>query len=290
MDEVAVRHKARSFIARIDLTTIRDDLSPYLAAANAKLRAEELGDGESGFTITKASGRSIVTVNNQETIERQRFTICHEIAHIVLGLPSSHEEVPAWSYAKRNVNEIACDVFASELLMPYQLWFSSLPKEEPSIDVIQEMAAHFGTSFPAAASRYASLSERPCAFVTMERGGVRYSARSTSLRHVGAWISPRSTIPSGSVAHRLRAAGKSGIESDDVAQVIWFDDWEKGLQLTEISRHFAKTDTTTSLLWFDADELPKGEVDRFGARVDEEDSLKELTGKLDWSTLDRRRR
>lgn len=289
MDEVAVRQKARSFIARIDLTTIRDDLSPYLAAANAKLRAEELAVGESGFTVTKASGRSIVTVNGQETRERQRFTICHEIAHIVLGLPSSHEEVPAWSYAKRHINEIACDTFASELLMPYQLWLPRVPEEEPSIEVIQEMAEHFGTSFPAAASRYASLSERPCAFVTMERGGIRYAARSTLLRQVGAWISPRSTIPSGSVAYRLRAAGKSGAESDDVAQDIWFDNWERGLQLTEISRNFAGSDTTTSLLWFDAEELPTREVDRFGARVDEEEALSELTGELSWSKLDRRR-
>jgi hypothetical protein len=112
-------------------------------------------------------------VNSLETEERQRFTVCHEIAHIVLGLESSHDEVPSWSYAKRHPNEIACDTFAAELLMPYQQWLSAVPKEEPSLELIQHMADLFGTSFPAAASRFASLSDMPCAFVTMERGAVR---------------------------------------------------------------------------------------------------------------------
>lgn len=140
------------------------------------------------------------------------------------------------------------------------------------------MADLFNTSFPAAASRFASLSDIPCAFVTMERGAVRYAARSTSLRKAGAWISPRSAIPVGSVAHRLRSAGSSAADTDEVAQDIWFDNWEKGLDLWELSRHYARTDTTTSLLWFDSEDLPEVEVNRFGVRVEDDGGLAELTG------------
>ena len=231
----------------------------------------------------------MITVNSLETEERQRFTICHEIAHIVLALESSHEEVPSWSYAKRHPNEIACDTFAAELLMPYQQWLSLVPKEEPSLELIQGMAALLSTSFPAAASRFASLSDIPCAFVTMERGAVRYAARSTSLRQAGAWISPRSAIPVGSVAHRLRSSGSSAADTDEVAQDIWFDNWEKGLDLWELSRHYARTDTTTSLLWFDSDDLPEVEVNRFGVRVEDDGGLAELTGQLPWPGRSRRR-
>lgn len=207
MDEADVRQRARAFVARVDVSNIREDLSPYVTAANAKVKKDELGDGESGYTVTKPNGKHIITVNSLETEERQRFTVCHEIAHIVLGLESSHDEVPSWSYAKRHPNEIACDTFAAELLMPYQQWLSAVPKEEPSLDLIQHMADLFGTSFPAAASRFASLSDMPCAFVTMERGAVRYAARSTALRQVGAWIPPRSVIPAGSVAHQSALQG-----------------------------------------------------------------------------------
>lgn len=282
MDETDVRQKARAFIAKVDMSGIREDLGPYVAAANAKVTKDELGEGESGYTITKPNGKHVITVNSLEAEERQRFTICHEIAHIVLALESSHDEVPSWSFAKRHPNEITCDIFAAELLMPYQQWLSLVPKEEPSLELIQHMADLFNTSFPAAASRFASLIDIPCAFVTMDRGAVRYAARSTSLRQAGAWISSRSAIPVGSLAHRLRASGNNGTDTDQVPQDIWFDNWEIGLDLWELSRHYARTDTTTSLLWFDSEDLPEVEVNRFGIRVADDGGLAELTGQLTW--------
>ena len=160
---------------------------------------------------------------------------------------------------------------------------------EPVPELIQRMADLFNTSFHAAASRFASLSDMPCAFVTMERGAVRYAARSTSLRQVGAWIPPKSIIPIGSVAHRIRSSGISAAETDEVSQDIWFDNWEKGLDLWELSRHYARTDTTTSLVWFDSDDLPEVEVNRFGARVEDNGGLAELTGELPWPGRSRRR-
>lgn len=288
MDEADVRQKARAFVAKVDVSGIRADLTPYVVAANAKIKKDKLGEGESGYTITKPNGKHVITVNSLETEERQRFTICHEIAHVVLDLESSHEEVPSWSYAKRHPNEIACDAFAAELLMPYQQWLSAVPKEEPSFDLIQCMADSFGTSFPAAASRFASLSDVPCAFVTMERGAVRYAARSTALRQAGAWISPKSVIPVGSIAHRIRSSG-TATGTGEVPQDVWFDDWEKGLDLWELSRHYARTDTTISLLWFDGEDLPEVEVNRFGVRVEDDGGLPELTGELPWPGHSKRR-
>lgn len=289
MDEADVQQRARAFVAGLDTSNIQNDLTPYALAASAKIVTEELGEGESGYTITKPSGKHVITVNSLEPIERQRFTICHEVAHIVLGLSSSHSEVPSWSYAKRDVNEVMCDVFAAELLMPYAAWRAKVPPMQPSGGVIEYMAAEFRTSFPAAASRYATLSDRPCAFVTMDRGQVRYAARSTSLRRVGAWIPPRSPMPSGSVAYRLREAGLSAMETDEVAQDIWFESWDKGLDLIELSRHYGRTDTTVALLWFDEEELPEVEVNRFGVRVANEEGLSELTGELPWPSGKRKR-
>jgi Zn-dependent peptidase ImmA (M78 family) len=289
MTEMDAQQLARSFISSVDSSNIRNDLSPYLAAANATLRKEELNEGESGYTITKPSGKHIITVNSLEIEQRQRFTICHEIAHIILNLPSSHEEVPSWAYVKRDPNEVACDTFAAELLMPYKQWQLALPKEEPSLQLIQHMAEVFGTSYPAAASRFASLSDIPCAYITMENGSVRYAVRSTSLRRAGAWIGTKSTIPEGSLSHRLRTNGVSATDELEVAQDIWFENWENGLELWELARHYQHTDTTIALLWFDSDSLPEVEVDRFGVRVEDDGGLAELTGKLSWLGRSKRR-
>lgn len=282
MDEAEAQQLARSFIAGLDISNVRDDLSVYVKAANAKVIEEELGEGESGTTMTLPNGKHIITVNSLEPLARRRFTICHEVAHIKLGLASSHEEVPAWGFAKRHPNEVTCDTFAAELLMPYTLWRQLLPTSEPSLQVIEHMAAEFRVSFPAAASRLATLSDVPCAYVTMERGMVRYAARSTALRKVQAWIPPKSPIPSGSVAHRLRAAGVSQTDTDEVAQDVWFENWDKGLDMVELARHYAKTDTTVALVWFDEEDLPEVETTRFGTRVLEDLGLAELTGELPW--------
>lgn len=156
----------------------------------------QITDG-SGYTITKPNGKHVITVNSLETEERQRFTICHEIAHIVLDLESSHKEVPSWSYAKRHPNEIACDTFAAELLMPYQQWLSLVPKEEPSLELIQRMADLFGTSFPAAASRFACLSDMPCAFPSGAPSAARNCGKSSP------WPKRRSTKWSAAASSRV---------------------------------------------------------------------------------------
>jgi len=289
VDEADVQQRARSFVASVDASNIREDLSPYVAAVNAKVVNEELGEGESGYTLTKPSGKHIITVNSLEANERQRFTICHEVAHIALNLPSSHDEVPSWSYAKRHPNEVACDTFAAELLMPYQQWLTAVPRGDPSAALIEHMAATFRTSFPAAASRFACLTDMPCAFVTMERGSVRYAARSMSLRRANAWIPPRSPIPPGSVSRRLRAAAVSAMDTADVAQDIWFENWAKGFDLWELAKHYRRSDTTIALLWFDHEDLPETEVSRFGVRIEDDGGLAELTGELPWPGRNKRR-
>jgi Zn-dependent peptidase ImmA (M78 family) len=289
MDDAEVQHRARAFVASVDTSNISNDLSVYVEAVNGKVVKEELGDGESGYTVTTPKGKHVLTINSLEPEARQRFTICHELAHIVLGLPSSHSEVPSWSYAKRDLNEVWCDMFAAELLMPYKLWLEKVPADEPSADLIELMAAEFRTSFPAAASRYANLAGHPCAFVTIEKGVVRHTARSTSLRRVNAWISPRTSVPVGSVAHRLRAVKTSGIDSGEVAQDIWFENWEKGLDMRELARHYQRSDTTISLLWFSEEDLPETEVTRFGVRLVDDGGLAELTGELPWPGSKKRR-
>ncbi len=289
MDETEVQLRARQFIAPLDLSNIRTNLGVYLRAVGTKMIVESLGSGESGTTMTMPNGKHVITVNGQEVEERQRFTICHELAHIVLGLPSAHEQTSTWSYAKRDPNEILCDLFAVELLMPYKLWLDTVPKCDPSHDCLQYMAEEFRCSYHSAASRYAALANFPCALVTMERDIIRHAARSTHLRKLGAWIQPRTSVPEASIAYTLRQAGVSAIQTGDVSQDIWFQDWDSGFDLTELSRHYGSTDTTLSLLWFQEEESPRQETDRFGRSVDETPLLEELTGDLPWPGRNKRR-
>ena len=287
MDETEARYRARSFVAKVSVTGMTDT-EVYAKAVNARVRYEPLPPGESGYTIPKGES-FVITVSSGESKERQRFTVCHEVAHIVLELPTSHGEVPSWSYAKRHLNEVWCDIFASELLMPYEQFSKNIAQGEPSVEVIESLAEAFGASFPATASRYASLAPFPCAYATMDSGMVRYAQANAELRRKGLRMVMKCPIPQGSVAHRLRAAGQNAINMDQVAQDIWLENGESGYDLSELSRHYGEYDQTVSLLWCTEDDLPRGEVDRFNRRVDE-DGLEELTGEITWEKHGPRRR
>lgn len=165
-----------------------------------------------------------------------------------------------------------------------------IPEGDPSIEVIHDLAQRFGASFPATASRYAVLGAFPCAFVTMERGVVRYAGPNAALRRRGIRMPMNCPIPAGSVAERLRRSDESSSAVEEVAQDIWLENCDAGYDLWELSRHFQTYDQTISLLWCTEEELPKGEVDRFNRRVGDDDGgLEDLNGVLTWEKHGSRR-
>src|SRR4029077_8302509 len=114
--------KARQLVSKVAPSTIPVLIKPYLEQLGAVLRIDyDLGADEAGYTV-EINGKRYVHVNGNDSEERQRFTACHEAAHIDLDLPSEHAELPWWSYAKRSPNEILCDVYAAELLLPSKLF------------------------------------------------------------------------------------------------------------------------------------------------------------------------
>ena len=64
-------------------------------------------------------------------------------------------------------------------------------------------------------------------------------------------------MPEGSVAHRLQTSALSQIETEEVAQDVWFENWNKGLDLWEMARRYHRFDTTLSRLWFSGDDSPR---------------------------------
>lgn len=290
MDEVMVQSKARQFMAGLDLSMISTDLSVYINKVRARLKTEELGEGESGYTLTKRDGTSTIIVNELERIQRQRFSTCHEIGHLVLELGSNHEETPSWSYVKRHENEIWCDVFAAELLMPYDSFKRDVDNEEPSFDLVERLSRKYRTSFAATASRVTALSDYPCAFITMDSSVIRHASRSVPLRKLNAWVAPRTPIPPGSVAYELIKNDERSAESSTIPQDVWFSDWLQGYDLVELSKHYPEYNETFSLIWFEVDDGPDEPVNTFRREPQMDgELLKELDGVLPWPGKRKRR-
>lgn len=155
MDESAAQQRARSLIAVVNPITIPVSVADYVRHVEGVLRIEDdMEANEPGMSFI-SKGKLHVCVNRRDCPERQRFTICHEVAHHVLGIPSDHNAVPWWSYAKRSPNEILCDVFAAELLLPWKLFKPHVDAATPGFPVLDQLAAQFEASVTCTGSRFA---------------------------------------------------------------------------------------------------------------------------------------
>lgn len=292
MKEFDVEMKARELVRMVKPTDIPVPMEAYIERVGAILKVDmELGDNEPGWSF-ESKGKKYICVNRKDSPKRQRFTICHELAHIVLGLPSEHQEVPSWNYAKRSQNEIFCDIFAAELMLPCGLFKPLAEKAAVGLASVDSLALQFEASTMATGSRFATVLRAPCAFVLSEKGKVRYASRSAALREAGAWIAPRIEVPQGSMSAKLRT-GKPCDGTEEIEADEWFQNWERGGTLLEEARHLDRWDQTLTLLWFEDEEVPvpkRRSWDRDSRGDEDEDVLlKELDGVLPWPGKRKRR-
>ena len=296
IDEFTAVLKAREFVRKVNPTTIPVSVEKYADEIGAVMRPQaDLEPDEAGNSF-QCNGKYFICPNANDSLERQRFTICHEIAHIKLKLPSQHQALPWWSYAKRPLAEIFCDIFAAELLLPYDLFKPEAENSVVSLAAVENLADRFEASLTATGSRFAAVISTPVAFVLSEQGKVRYASRSTPLKEAAAWIVPRLDLPEGSLSKKVRAGtpsdGPERVEAD-----IWFSDWERGGTLLEEVRHVAQWDQMLTLLWFEDEQIPPRKIRNERGQVEEQEEdlegddglLKELDGHLRWPGKRRRR-
>lgn len=289
MTEFEAEQKARRFVQDAGISVVPVDLGLYVAKVAGKVSLDVLDPGEAGYTMVAGAG-PLITINEMDRATRRRFTVCHEIGHIVLNLPSEHGDGPDWGYAKRSPNEVCCDVFAAELLLPV-VFFTPLARGmAPDFDAVDELRGKFFASREATASRLAATSRLACAYVLSEGGKVRHMVRSPVLRDAHAWVSSGTPLPAGSAAAALRGgSGRSG--SATYSGDMWIEGWQD-VELSESSVFIPEYDQTLSLLHCtdqdELDALPRpGAPEREGN--DEDDALlKPLDGYPGWSGSGRR--
>lgn len=289
MNEFEAEQKARRFVQDAGISAVPVDLGLYVAKVAGKVSLDVLGPGEAGYTMVTGAG-PLITINEMDRATRRRFTVCHEIGHLVLDLPSEHGYGPDWSYAKRSANEVCCDVFSAELLLPV-VFFTPLARGlAPDFDAVDELRAKFFASREATASRLAATSRLACGYVLSEGGKVRHMVRSPALGDACGWVSSGTPLPAGSAAAALRGGGgRSG--SATYSGNVWFEGWQD-VELSESSVFIPEHDQTLTLLYCtdqdELDALPRvGIPEREGN--DEGDALlKPLDGYPGWAGSGRR--
>ncbi len=289
MTEFEAEQKARRFVQDAGITAVPVDLGLYVAKVDGKVSLDMLDPGEAGYTMVTGAG-PLITINEMDRATRRRFTVCHEIGHLVLALPSEHGRDPDWSHARRSPNEVCCDVFAAELLLPV-VFFAPLARGlAPDFDAVDDLRVKFFASREATASRLAATSRLACGYVLSEGGKVRHIVRSPALRDAQGWVPRGTPLPAGSAAAALRGGtGRSG--SATYSGDVWFEGWQD-VELSESSVFNPEYDQTLTLLHCtdqdELDALPRpGAPQREGN--DEDDALlKALDGYPGWLGSGRR--
>lgn len=292
MEELSVILKAREFIADID--TVPVNIEQLAANANATIKVSgDLDDDESGQTFS-IGGKNFITVNRNHSEERQRFTALHEIAHIVLELPSQHHGTSMTtsdliSYRRRPKEEILCDVFAAECLLPYKLFSKDIKEMDISMESVKELAVKYKASMTTTGSRFAVNCDLPCAFVLVEDGKTRYVSSSKFLRERKGWIDIGVPVPRGSVTYRLLHTSSKNSDYDEIDTGIWFNNRVRGFDmLAEEAILLEEWKQCLSLIWFDDDLRPAG-PDNVQDSDDIEPLLEELDGILPWPSRRKRK-
>jgi Zn-dependent peptidase ImmA (M78 family) len=224
-----------------------------LAWRRGRLRIKVGGlDGAEGRLVATDGEGGVIRVASDQNRGRFRFTVAHEIGHFVLhqhGVVDkidTRREMTIWNDASE---EAEANCFAAELLMPEYL-FRSYCVGKPSIQLLDDLAATFGTSTLATVFQYWEYTREPVALVLSE------GWRMKSFRPFkDGW--PK--IRYGQV-HKDSAAGerlseKSGDSCGMVSTPAYA--WLEGFgdrpekSIMEDSRYLDYYDTTLTLLWHD---------------------------------------
>jgi len=164
-DYARVREKAAELV--MDLTDPPVDVEALAAKLGAEILRVELDPDVAGFLFRSAT-RRVIVANSRDGETRLRFTIGHELGHLLLHRP---EEVHIDSMALHAVSrresgstgvvpEVEANAFSANVLMPADWLRADLDKDEFDLSqegALERLAQRYNVSVQAMAFRIGSL-------------------------------------------------------------------------------------------------------------------------------------
>lgn len=152
------------------------DTPPFLPEEFARLqgvkRIVKTELGKTSAVLLSFLDGVVIKVNKNHHPDRQHFSIAHEIGHLLFSELKLEHYINSIEYrtfnpqAKERTREKArerlCDIAATELLMPEQVFKKYLTDIGLSINSVEPLAHIFRTSNLTTAFRIAEVSSEPC--------------------------------------------------------------------------------------------------------------------------------
>jgi len=169
-DRKKICNEAARLLNQYDISKPPVPVDKLARLIGAKLKYSPLDEELSGMVFIK-EGRPIIGVNATHHVNRQRFTIAHEIGHVMLHKNFITKEVHVDktfpmlmrdSKASKGIDiiEIEANAFAAELLMPEAFLKEALENKSYDIDddaFVESLAKKFKVSLHAIQLRLGKL-------------------------------------------------------------------------------------------------------------------------------------
>lgn len=191
--EEAMRRACQALLAQAGEVTPPIGVRRLLANCNAHMVERQIG---TAGRLELVQGRFVVIVSANAGWRRNRFTVAHEIGHILLlqslaHSPTDLEDLRApetWEYAER-----LCNLAAAELLIPIDDFRAFVERSGLSPDGLRSLYDRYFTSYAALFIRFTEAF-RPSAIV-LWRCHARHAGEGRTLRVVrcfgdsgGLWL------------------------------------------------------------------------------------------------------
>ena len=208
---------------------------------------------------------TLIEINQDIPFEtRKRFTIAHELGHYILHpgleLHNDNESTTSWfnskeMQAKNGKVEYEANQFASELLVPSQLFYEEQKNKKFSPDLLRSLADKFKVSITAIAFKYFELGSHPICLIHCHNNRVTYWKRPPDYPHFIKNLN-KLRPPEDSVAAEYYEKGKIYPEKyskQEIWKSTWFElkDWENDndfdfYEYCVVSKHY---NMTLSIVW-----------------------------------------
>jgi Zn-dependent peptidase ImmA (M78 family) len=230
------------------------DVEAIAWSLGARIKYERLDHCEA--RIVGADDAAIITINQKASIERGRFSICHELGHWIYHrrqiLLCEANEIERPSAEGNNLERVA-DRFASELLMPAYL-FAPIAQSlgRPNMQVVRKLSEMFNTSQTATAIRLVETSREPMVLTCYGSSGRRWFARSQTVQK--NWFPNEDLSTETSTFNMLHRNTPHAMPPRATNAATWFGRWDAAqFEIAEESLRVAPGDVLTLLRFKDAD-------------------------------------
>lgn len=216
------------------------NLNFILDELGIKVVYSEIGNGILGAAKVKGLKKLIVIAPSITNLGQKRFTLAHELGHIILHQGASFcNKNDLNIYTTSSEKELEANTFASELLLPEARMLEILKKSDLKIELIKEVANQYETSLTATAIRLVKLSRNSINLIYHKDGIVKWSIKSKEGQSIKY-----------SNINLERIEIKKDINTREIDSNLWISDEYRYYSCFEETMYFSNLNEYITILQF----------------------------------------